>query len=210
MYRKLLQIVLILPLLAIGGAAMALEEPEYEVLFETDEIEFRRYDPYLVAEVTVSGKSAGNQAFRILAGYIFGDNGSDETMQMTAPVESRDSDSEQDIYQDYAFVMEKSYSLDSLPVPNDERIRLREKPERIVAVRQFSGRWSEKNISKQEQRLLDDLQTLGVEIAGPPELARYNSPFTPWFLRRNEIIVPVEQPGTNAVADIAAEGSARL
>ena len=210
MYRKLLKIVLILPLLAIGGAAMALEEPEYEVLFETDEIEFRRYDPYLVAEVTVSGKSAGNQAFRILAGYIFGDNGSDEKMQMTAPVESRDSDSEQDIYQDYAFVMEKSYSLDSLPVPNDERIRLREKPERIVAVRQFSGRWSEKNISKQEQRLLDDLQTLGVEIAGPPELARYNSPFTPWFLRRNEIIVPVEQPGTNAVADIAAEGSARL
>ena len=189
---------------------MALEEPEYEVLFETDEIEFRRYDPYLVAEVTVSGKSAGNQAFRILAGYIFGDNGSDEKMRMTAPVESRDSNSEQDVYQDYAFVMEKSYSLDSLPVPNDERFRLREKPERVVAVRQFSGRWSEKNISKQEQRLLDDLQTLGVEIAGPPELARYNSPFTPWFLRRNEIIVPVERPGTNAIADIAAEGTARL
>ena len=210
MFPKFLQLTVVLPLLAMGGAAMALEEPDYELLFETGEIEFRRYEPYLVAEVSVSGKSADNQAFRILAGYIFGNNDSDVKMQMTAPVESRDNVSGASTYQDYAFVMEKAYSLDSLPVPNDERIRLREKSERIVAVRRFSGRWSEKNINKHEQRLLDDLQTLGVEIAGPPELARYNSPFAPWFLRRNEIIVPVDQAGLNKAVDIAAGAPARL
>lgn len=189
---------------------MALEEPDYELLFETDEIEFRRYEPYLVAEVTVSGESADSEAFRILAGYIFGNNDSDVKMQMTAPVESRDGDNGPHTYQDYSFVMEKAYTLDSLPVPNDERIRLREKSERIVAVRRFSGRWSDKNINKHEQRLLGDLQALGVEIAGPPELARYNSPFAPWFLRRNEIIVPVNQAGLNEVADIAAGAPTRL
>ena len=189
---------------------MALEEPDYEVLRETDGIEFRRYEPYLVAEVTVSGKSADNQAFRILAGYIFGDNDSNVKMQMTAPVESRNVATGQHVYQDYAFVMEKSYSLDSLPVPKDERIRIREKPARIVAVRQFSGRWSEKNISRHEQDLLDDLQSLGVEIVGSPELARYNSPFTPWFLRRNEIVIPVDWASANESADIATGTPARL
>lgn len=189
---------------------MALEEPEYEILYETDEIEFRRYEPYLVAEVTVAGESADNQAFRILAGYIFGDNDRDVKMQMTAPVESRENSHGSQVYQDFAFVMEKAYSLDSLPAPNDERIRIREKPARIVAVRQFSGRWSEKNFDKHEQRLLDDLQSLGIEAAGPPELARYNSPFTPWFLRRNETIVPVDQSSVNRVADIATGAAARL
>lgn len=189
---------------------MALEEPDYEVLFETPEIEFRSYEPYVVAEVTVSGESADNRAFRILAGYIFGDNDGDVKMQMTAPVESRDNVSGGQQYQDFAFVMEKAYSLDSLPAPRDERVRLREKPARFVAVRKFSGRWSEKNIDKHEQRLLDDLQELGIEVDGPPELARYNSPFTPWFLRRNEIIVPVDVAAVDKLADIAAGGSARL
>jgi hypothetical protein len=210
MFRKFLQLIIVVPLFALGGVAMALEEPDYEVLLKTDEIEFRRYEPYLVAEVTVSGKSAGNEAFRVLAGYIFGDNDGDVKMQMTAPVESRDVANGEHVYQDYAFVMEKSYSLDSLPVPNDERIRIRERPSRIVAVREFSGRWSEQNISRHQQDLLDDLRSIGVEITGSPELARYNSPFTPWFLRRNEIVVPVSPASVNELADIATGAPARL
>ena len=189
---------------------MALEEPDYEILLTKDDVEFRRYEPYIVAEVTVSGKSADNQAFRILAGYIFGNNDSNKKMSMTAPVESRDAESSERAYQDFAFVMEKHYTLDTLPVPDDDRIRLRERPERIVAIRQFSGRWSDKNISKHEQRLLDDLQALGIDTAGPPELARYNSPFTPWFMRRNEIMIPVEGLVLNETAAIATGVPARL
>lgn len=182
---------------------MALEEPDYDVLLRQGDVEFRRYEPYIIAEVTVNGD---REAFRVLAGYIFGDNQSNEKMQMTAPVETQD--------RDYAFVMESKYSMDSLPVPNDERIQLRQKPARIVAVRQFSGRWSDRNISKHEQKLIAELETLGVEITGEPELARYNSPFTPWFMRRNEIIVPVNWMTVDVVQEgterIAAEASARL
>jgi len=171
---------------------MAIEEPEYEVLAETSAYEVRRYEPYLVAEVDVQGQSADSQGFRTLAGYIFGDNQSSQKMAMTAPVESRDADANDAIT--YGFVMESKYTLDTLPAPNNERIRVREKPARIVAVRRFSGRWTEKNIAGHERELLESLTSDNLEVVGAVELARYNGPFTPWFMRRNELIVPVQWP----------------
>ena len=88
--------------------------------------------------------------------------------------------------------MERKYSMDTLPRPDDERVQLRDKPARTVAVRRFSGRWSESNFARHREALLEDLARLGVEVEGEPELARYNSPFTPFFMRRNEVIIPVE------------------
>ena len=171
---------------------MALEEPDYEVLAETPDYEIRSYEPYLVAEVDVRGQSADSQGFRTLAGFIFGDNQSNEKMAMTAPVESRDADDGDAIT--YAFVMEDKYTLETLPTPNNERIRIREKSARIVAVRRFSGRWTAKNMARHEKELLESLDADGVETTGVVELARYNRPFTPWFMRRNELIVPVNWP----------------
>ncbi len=171
---------------------MALEEPKYAVLAEAAAYELRDYEPYLVAEVDVRGQSADSRGFRTLAGYIFGDNQSSEKMQMTAPVESHaaeDSDG-----RTYAFVMESKYTLDTLPVPNDKTIRIREKPQRVVAAVKFSGRWTEDNIERHKRQFLADLAADGIEPLGVVELARYNSPFTPWFLRRNELIVPVNWP----------------
>jgi hypothetical protein len=185
-----------------GAAAMALEEPEYEIVETLGDVEVRQYAPYIVAEVTVSGRRADEQAFRILAGYIFGNNTSGEKMSMTAPVETRGAD--------HAFVMERKYTLDTLPKPEDERVQLRRKDPRIVAVRQFSGRWTERNISQHREALLNELADLGVKVTGSPELARYNSPFTPWFLRRNEIIVPIEWPLADTAPAIASETPARL
>lgn len=172
------------------SSAMALEEPEYDVIAEAENYEIRHYPPYLVAEVDVAGGSADNRAFRMLAGYIFGDNDSEEKMEMTAPVESRENASASEMT--YAFVMESKYTLATLPQPNDQRIRLLERPARTVAVRKFSGRWSESNVSKHQAQLLQDLEANGIRPQGAVELARYNSPFTPWFLRRNEIIVPID------------------
>lgn len=188
--------------LLASATAMAIEEPEYDVLLTGDNVEFRRYAPYYVAEVTVSGESADRQAFRLLAGYIFGNNESGEKMAMTAPVETRGAD--------YAFVMERKYSLETLPKPDDQRIQLRQRPSRIVAVRRFSGRWSERNISEHRQALLEDLAELGIATTGEPQLARYNSPFTPWFLRRNEIIVPVDWSSVESGTAVAGETPARL
>ena len=179
----------------LTSSALALEEPEFDVLAETEDYEVRRYLPYLVAEVDVAGDAADNQAFRMLAGYIFGDNDAGEKMQMTAPVESRAHAEESAVT--YAFVMEGKYTLATLPSPNDRRVRLLERPARTVAVRTFSGRWSESNVSKNEARLLSDLRENGVRTVGDVELARYNSPFTPWFMRRNEIIVPIDWSETD-------------
>jgi hypothetical protein len=193
-----------------GGYAMAIEEPRYEVLASTGDYEVRRYDSYIIAETDVEGtyKTAGNKAFRILAGYIFGDNQAAEKMAMTAPVGSRPADDsvkmkmtapvtsapaedESGSYT-YSFVMENRYSLETLPVPNDPRVRLRVVPERTMAVHRYSGTWSEDNYLKHERTLLDALADDGVSTRGAPVSARYNAPFTPWFMRRNEVMIEIE------------------
>ena len=201
------QLIRILAFLLIpASAAMALEEPEFDVLLTTKNYEIRRYEPYLIAEVDVDGsfKRAGNNAFRILAGYIFGDNRPGEKMQMTAPVESSEglrmnmttpvtstADAAGDRFT-YAFVMERKYTRDTLPAPNDPRIRIVERPARFVAVRRYSGGWGEDRYRDNEGALLQALQTDRVETIGEPVFARYNAPFTPWFLRRNEVMVEVD------------------
>ena len=189
-----------------GNAAMAIEEPAYEVLLETKYYEVRRYQPYIVAEVDVDNdfRRAGNSAFRVLAGYIFGDNEPQQKMAMTAPVESREgvrmnmtapvtsqAGNDGSSYT-YAFVMERKYTMDTLPKPDNPAIRLVQRPARVMAVHRYSGTWSEERYREHEQLLLDALAVDRVETTGSPVFARYNAPFTPWFLRRTEIMVEVD------------------
>jgi hypothetical protein len=188
-----------------GDTVSALEEPKYQVIDKNSNFEIRHYDEYLVAEVTLDGdfKSSGNQAFRILAGYIFGANQASEKMAMTAPVESQLTSSEKmamtapvlsinDASEHiYRFVMEKKFTLDTLPIPDDKRIRLLKVEPRYMAVKEFSGRWSEKNYKKSEQELLVNLNNNNIRVMGAPIFARYNAPFVPWFMRRNEVMVEI-------------------
>jgi hypothetical protein len=197
-------------ILLFATIAMAYEEPSYEVLARADEYEVRRYESYLVAEVDVEGDfgEAGNKAFRLLAAYIFGENQTEEKMSMTAPVESRPREkgvrmsmtapvtstrSASGEYT-YAFVMERKYTLDTLPRPRDPRIRLEERAARVMAVRRYSGRWTEENYRRNEAKLMEALSADGRRPIGAPMLARYNSPFTLWFLRRNEVMVEIDPP----------------
>lgn len=198
----------VLVLLSLGSFSMAIEEPEFEVLAEHESYEVRRYAPYLVAEVDVTGDDSDGSAFRILAGYIFGDNSKSEKMQMTAPVEARAKQGGEKMAMTapvisglregdsttYSFVMERKYTSDTLPRPNDDRIRLLERPERVLAVRKYSGGWSDSKLADNKRQLLEALASDGINIGGEIEWARYDSPFKPWFLRRNEIWVPVEWP----------------
>ena len=196
--------------------AMAIEEPSYEVIETYEEFEVRRYEPYLLAEVDVSGgiNSAGNKAFRILAGYIFGDNAAATKMAMTAPVESRSTDQGEKMAMTapvtstqkdgvemttVAFVMEQKYSIDTLPIPNDERIRIREVPERIVAVRRYSGRWTDGKYQRNLQLLVDALSNASLEVVGEAVLARYNSPFSLPMMRRNEVMFEIKTSDSNAI-----------
>ncbi len=192
-----------------GGDALALEKPRYSVVYEQGVYEIRRYEPYIVAEVDVTATSdrrAGNKAFRILAGYIFGDNKARTKMAMTAPVESTrgvrmkmtapvESTADGDIYT-YAFVMEKKYTLDTLPEPLNPDIRLRAVPARHVAALRYSGSWSDANYQRHQDELERALKTDAVVAVGPFTSARYNSPFALPMLRRNEVLVEVGWSGS--------------
>ena len=179
---------------------MAIEEPPYSVESKTASYEIRKYGPIIVAETKVISdfESAGNQAFRILAGYIFGGNTSKTKIAMTAPVNQQAASKKiamtapvTQIKQDSGyliqFTMPKQYTLETLPAPNDNRVQLRQIPGRRIAVFTYSGSWSESRYKEKLDTLVDKLKGNNVKTIGEPVLARFNSPFQLWFLRRNEI-----------------------
>ena len=189
-----------------GAAAMANEEPSYEILRTHPDFELRRYGPTLVAETRVSGEfeGVGNQAFRRLAGFIFGDNASGEKIEMTAPViqhplSARDGPeaTPAEPQGDYvlSFVMPRRFSAESLPAPKDPAIRIRSEPPRTLAARRYSGRWTWENYRRNESLLIEAVRAAGLTPIGHTLYARYNAPFTPWFLRRNEVLVEVRDLG---------------
>jgi len=174
---------------------MGIEEPDYTVAKEYETFEIRDYAPYLVAETTVRGEfsEVGNKAFRILFDYISGNNRKRQKIEMTAPVVQAPAGSgaDADAYV-VGFVMPAKYTLDSVPQPVDSRITLRQIPARRVAVIRYSGRWTLDRYQEHENVLMQALTEKEYTPAGPPVFARYNSPFMPWFMRRNEIHVEIK------------------
>jgi hypothetical protein len=187
-----------------GTIVQAIEEPTYTVDEQYSDFEVRVYEPYLVAEVTVPGpaQEAGNQGFRILAAYIFGSNVSQQKIEMTAPVtqvaESEKIAMTAPVTQTpegsgfvVQFTMPAAYTLETLPTPVDEQVRLREVPAARYAVIRFSGLWSQGNYDRHLLKLTQGMAEQQLQAAGSPIYARYNAPFVPWFLRRNEIWMPL-------------------
>ena len=185
--------------------AMAIEEATYTVVEKDNKFEIRDYIPYILAETIVEGdlKDAGNKAFRILFRYISGANRSRKKVAMTAPVSQRPQGEKIDmtapvgqrpVQENWAvsFMMPSSYTLKTLPEPEDPNITLRQVPARRMAAVRYSGFWSEKGYLRYKSELESWIQERGFSIVGDPIWARYNSPITPWFLRRNEILIPID------------------
>ena len=201
-------------LLAIALAAMpaaATEEPRFETLRQAGDFELRLYAPMIVAETFVPGdlSQASGDGFRVIAGYIFGNNVSArgagaEKVAMTAPVTMEAASEkiamtapvtvEAGATEGYRmhFVMPSAYTLETLPRPRDDRVRLREIPAQRMAVVRFSGFAGEEKVRERTNELLDWLRTEGLKPAGPPQLARYDPPWTLPFLRRNEVMVTLD------------------
>jgi len=204
--RLLLPVVWLGLFLLHGGLALAYEEPGYEVIKTFPEFELRQYEPFLVAETSVQGafSEVGNQAFRRLFAYISEDKRPQGKIAMTTPVmqqpERPVAASEQGLDQGqgpvqgyrFAFVMPPSFTLDTLPVPENAAIALREVPPRLMAVRRYSGTWREETYRQNEQILFDAVRKEGLTIVGEPIFARYNAPFSLWFLRRNEVLLEID------------------
>lgn len=202
MMRRLLALLLIL--IAVGSPAMATEEPKFELVLKDGDFEVRDYAPTVVAEVTVSGSQgqASNQGFRILAGYIFGGNTRQQSIAMTAPVAQRQASEKIAMTAPVTqtaegagwivrFTMPSEYTLNTLPRPDDQRISLREEPGQRIAVVRFSGIANARSAERHGRDLDAQLQARGLRRTGPTSLAQYDAPWTPWFMRRNEVMAPI-------------------
>jgi len=185
--------------------AMAIEEAAYTVVIKDEKFEIRDYAPHILAETFVEGdfEEAGNKAFNVLFGYISGDNRSREKVAMTAPVSQEPKGEkikmtapvgQQRVQERWAvsFMMPASYTLETLPEPEDPKVTLRQVPARRMAAVRYSGFWNEKGYLRYKLELESWINENGLTIVGDPIWARYNAPFTPWFMRRNEILIPVD------------------
>ncbi len=203
---KLIRLITAIQLLLLTGAttAMATEEAPYTIIKTDDIFELREYAPQVLAEIIVDGdlEGAGNKAFRPLFRYISGDNKSRGKIAMTSPVSQEHTGekismtapvSQQSVQGKWAvsFMMPASYTMETLPTPDDPNIKLRQVPARRVAAVRYSGFWSEKKFLRYKQELENWITANNLKVIGEPVWARYNPPFTIWFLRRNEILIPI-------------------
>lgn len=190
---------------------MAIEQPTYRVVDRDGDIEIRQYDGYIVAETFVEGPfdEAGNEGFNRLFRYITGSNQARTEISMTAPVGQTAGGQKIAMTAPVAhvseaaghwisFVVPAEFTLDTAPQPTDPRVRLRAVPGQTVAALRYSGFWSEKRYQKEEERLRQVMAERGLVASGEPLFARYNPPFMPPFMRRNEILIPL-------AADLAAQ-----
>lgn len=189
------------------------EKQAYEVVRSYDQFELRRYAPHVVAEVVVRApfEDAGNIAFRMLLGYISGENRSASKVPMTAPVVQRESEKihmtepvEQRETREgeyaVAFVLPASFTLDRAPVPTSPEVHLHERQAVLSAARQYRGRWSKASYEHHLEALDRAIRAAGLTPVGSAKWARFDPPFVPWFLRRNEVVQDVEVPESGVIS----------
>jgi hypothetical protein len=175
------------------------EQAKYEVLKEIGKIEIRRYPRLVIARVDGYGDGGFNLLFR----FISGNNRQKSDVAMTAPVVSEEIAMTAPVLSEkgsIAFIMPEGFTLETTPEPLDDRVKIVEVPERVVAALRFSGRWSNLIFQKKTEELLAEIENAGLKVTGQVFSMRYNGPFTPWFLRRNEVATEVKmtQPALNA------------
>ncbi|MHC1719402.1 MAG: heme-binding protein [Clostridiaceae bacterium] len=165
---------------------MAIEQAAYKVILKEGEFEIRQYEPMIVA-VSQELDLRGGGGFDTLFAYINGNNEDKKKINMTTPVFN-------DLGQEHltiAFVMPKEYSMESLPKPLDLKVQLKEIPGRQVAAIIFSGNVNQVKIDEKKNQLFDWLKEKQINSTGYVELARYNPPFIPGFIKHNELLIEV-------------------
>lgn len=198
----------LLPICLCSCATVGIEKAKYTILEKDGPFEIRLYQPQIVAETIVESDfaNAGNIAFRRLFNYISGNNRKKESIAMTAPVNQESNPGQkiamtapvnqqksQDNYV-VSFLMPSKYTRQTLPEPVDPNIRIREIPSQTIAAIRYSGSWSIKRYEAKKALLEQFISKRGLQITGEAIFARYDPPFQIWFLRRNEVLFPVQRP----------------
>ena len=204
MITSIIALILVVGVLA-GPVMSNVEKPDYKVIQSEQNIEIRQYEPMIIAEVEVDGKreDAIRDGFRLLADYIFGNNTVEKSISMTTPVQQKENQKiamTSPVQQQLAgkswqisFVMPSKYNMDSLPVPNNNRVRLKKILTKKFVVIEFSGSNSNENVIGHENQLMNFIEANQINIIGSPKYAFYNAPWTLPFLRRNEVMIEIKQ-----------------
>jgi len=201
-------VVVLLVLWSIWGLfSSKVEQAQYQVIKKTKDYEIRKYAKHIVAQTTVKGsfEKALYEGFGIVAGYIFGGNIKKQNISMTAPVSEQKQPAEkismtapvlekkEGESRVISFVMPRSYTLASLPTPTNSKVKIVTVPEKELAVIRFSWYGTEKRINKMGEKLVSALTRDGIAFIGTPVYAGYNPPWTPPWLRRNEVMVELKK-----------------
>ena len=174
------------------------ETVKYEVIKKLNRVEIRRYPKIVIARVS----NFEDDSFGLLYRFISGQNRQKAKVKMTAPVVSQEIKMTAPVFSDFsgsgymAFVLPSEFSPETTPEPLDSRVKIEEVPARLVAVLRFSGSWSEAHFEEKTKELLDELENEKIETKGGVFTMLYNPPFTPSFLRRNEVAIEVETEGS--------------
>jgi SOUL heme-binding protein len=193
---------------ATFGFNIGIEQPRYDVIERIGSaIEIRQYPKRIAAETTAEANKSNNprsEAFRAIAGYIFGANKGRQKIDMTSPVEISSSGAKiamtapvevnsSDSRLVMRFFMPAEYSREQLPEPSDPRVKLIEMPPTTVAILRFSGSTGDAAASTYAAELMKALRSTKWKIAGPATAFFYNPPWTLPFLRTNEVAIPVSR-----------------
>jgi len=189
-------IAIIIGIVLIGAVAMGpimsnVETPNYYLVKSDSNIDIRKYDSIIIAEVRVDIKNedAIGEGFQLLADYIFGNNVVKKNIAMTAPVQKQLTDNTWQI----SFVMPSEYKMDTLPKPLNDRVTLKKIPAKQFVVITFSGTNSDKNVKEHEEKLMKYIKSNNLSVTGSSKYAFYNPPWTLPFMRRNEIMIEIQE-----------------
>ena len=166
------------------------EIQKYSVLETGDGFEIRQYEPFITVSTLENAgiRSAGNRAFQKLAGFIFGGNSESKRIAMTAPVTEKPMADGYEV----SFVMPAGMTMEEMPKPSGGNLTIAEHPGQKMAAITFSGLVGEKAFANQEQKLKNLLTGAGLTFDPTPIYARYDAPTTPFFLRRNEVLLALD------------------
>lgn len=166
-----------------------IEQPEYDLLEKDGNIEIRSYRGFNIAEIEKERGEDMNSGFNDIFRYIGGDNEGGRKISMTAPVINEARGDKMTT----SFVMPRSIPFEDLPEPSDPRVKIRRVEEGTYGAIRFSGVWSQEKFLRMSGHLKLWLESKGYEILSDVLVARYNPPFTPPFMRRNEILYEIRK-----------------
>jgi hypothetical protein len=160
------------------------QEQPYTVLRKIDNLEIRDYPASVHAQLTLNGSAdvVGNKAFGSLVGYISSNN-----IAMTSPVIQERNENQWNV----SFVMPAGINAAQMPQPTNSELIIREVPAHLAGATKWSGSWKYAEVEKRGVEMIEKLTGLGYRVSGEPRWARYDPPWKPWFMRRNEVIVPI-------------------